>query len=83
MEDDWAARCRLSLPEYQAWCWAGDGTYQVARLLVKWVIDDLATEAALRQRRQPRRDYSGWHGGEADPDDSVDGWTDDGHPEAA
>lgn len=76
----------MTLPEYQAWCWEGDGTYQVARLRLKWVIDGLAREdeyARMRGEQTARTQWKGWQGGEADPEDSVEGWEDDGDPAAA
>lgn len=78
-----AQACNLALPALQAWCWHGAGAYYLPRLRVGWAIEAEAERQRWARTKQPPRDFTGWHGGEADPDDSVAGWEDDGCPEAA
>lgn len=69
----------MDLPTYQRWCWEGDGTYHTARQRVKWLVDDLAQEHAMRARdRQHESTTFGtpgrirWlGGGPCDPHDSC------------
>lgn len=78
----------MSVPQLEAWCWYGNGAYYLPRLRVGWQIEAAAERQrwaeAKRKAQQPTyRAEDGWMGGEADPDDSVAGWADDGDPAAA